>query len=288
MKSILLFACLLIVTESFAQTLMTKTDVRFWEHHSTALTGRPYGAGANGERSGYDFVKNDYYSSFNYSPVGPYLGNETDNLDMVEYNGLFGNQGNFGFTSGTSNIWNGAIKGNNTTLFMAAPITFNFDTITDMSSIKNAFNAATASKNVNAAVVGKVYLVKLRNTEQYIAMKITRVKNVHPAIVQGDTSNVYFDFDYKYAGTSTSVPNLKNQNVAIGISPNPCKHSFTFSIPSVFDANMFRLQIIDMSGKSVMVLENPGKKIYHDLPAGIYIVKVSDSERLLVSKLVVE
>lgn len=136
---------------AFAQTLSETYGIRFYEHHSSDMTNMPIGNGANGSKSGYDFVQRRYFNSFNESSMGAYLNGEEANLDMVEHNGPFGTNGAsmyLGFTSGVSTIWGGPIKGNGTTRWMKAPAGFDYASITSVSDISAAYNDASASVSV--------------------------------------------------------------------------------------------------------------------------------------------
>lgn len=118
MKKLLLLACVFALSKTWAQQVAEVTGLRFYEHHSTDMTGEPFGNGADGSKSGYDFVKRQFQSSFNPANMDTYLNGEEQNLDMVEHNGPFGTQGAsmyLGFTAGVSTIWGGPIKGNSKT-----------------------------------------------------------------------------------------------------------------------------------------------------------------------------
>ncbi len=161
MKRNLLFLSLLGSSLAIhAQSLTAVTGLKLFEHHSSSINnGAPFGSGANGSKSGYDFVTRNYFNSFNPSNFGAYTNGEEANIDMVEHNGRFGNNGKFGFTSGVSTIWNGDIKGNNLTVWMEAPASFNYNTVNNVSQVVAAFNPATATKSIAEVKENQVYLV---------------------------------------------------------------------------------------------------------------------------------
>jgi hypothetical protein len=248
-----------------AQALSSKTGLRLYEHHSPLVSGS---AGANGVQSAYNFVGHTYFDSFNPATFGPYTAGEHMNIDMAEHNGPYGNGGRFGFTSEVSSIWNGDIKGNGTTLWMAAPAGFNYATITDVSNISSAYNAANASKSITEVKENTVYLGRIRNTSLYVAMRCFNVKNT----VAGNP-NVYFDFEYKYGTLSaTGVSNLGNNNV-LSVYPNP-------AVENVVLENTLNqpltVKIVSVNGQDIQSfsLNENGMKVVNvsDLSSGMYFV----------------
>lgn len=202
-----------------AQSLTAVNGLRLYEHHSSTMNnGAPFGSGANGSQSAYDFVNRAYFNSFNPSTFGAYTNGEEANIDMVEHNGAFGNGGKFGITSAVSTIWGGDIKGNNTTLWMEAPASFNYSNANNVSQIVAAFSQSAASKSIAEIKENKVYLGRIRNTNLYVAMRTYNVRN---ASGNGGTQDISFDFDYKYAKQSTTGVNDLEAATALSISPNP-------------------------------------------------------------------
>lgn len=271
-----------------AQATTEIKDIRLYEHHSSGLSdGLPYGYGANGSQSGYDFVSHDYYNSFNPATMGSWTSVEIANLDMVENDG--GYVGPFGFTSATSTIWSGAIKGNDLTVYAEAPTSFDYDLAADVAYIKEAFPAIT-SKTIESVATGKVYLGKIRETEMYVAIKITDVKNVPADAVPGVSAfDVYFDFDYKYGTFApTSIGDIYRSEGMLDISPNPSKSTFTITdLPEGLNKNNTSLSIFDMTGREVHKEMIQGQHIQHQLQPGNYIVQVSDGEHIYRNKMVV-
>jgi len=237
MKRSLLFLSLLGSSMALhAQLLTAVTGLTLFEHHSSSINNNsPFGSDANPSQSGYDFVNRTYYNSFNPTTFGAYTAGEEVNIDMVEHNGTYGNQGNFGFTSAVSTIWGGDIKGNNTTLWMEAPATFNYQTVTAVSDIVAAFNTTTATKSIAEAKEGKVYLAKIRNTNLYVAMRCYNIRN---AATPGGIKDVAFDFDYKY-GTfvPTAVEGVQAESL-LSVYPNPVANDFHVKNKSNRDINI--------------------------------------------------
>lgn len=277
-----------------AQKTTEKKNIRLYEHHSSDMNqGQPFGNGADGSKSGYDFVKHTYYNSFNPSTMGKWSATELANIDMVEHNGPFGGSSfatPFGFTSATSTIWNGDIKGNDITVYAEAPATFKYDSATDVSYIKKAFPASTA-KAITAVAANKVYLAKIRNTELYVAIKVTNVKNGSPNLNPGvDIASVYFDFDYKY-GTyvaGTSVDNVGDAAKTFSIVPNPSKGNFEIAaIPQELQVNKATISIMDMTGRTIYSQPATSARVNQTFQAGNYIILLSDGSSTYRSRLVV-
>ena len=270
MKRSLLFLSLLGSSMALhAQLLTAVTGLTLFEHHSSSINNNsPFGSDANPSQSGYDFVNRTYYNSFNPTTFGAYTAGEEVNIDMVEHNGTYGNQGNFGFTSAVSTIWGGDIKGNNTTLWMEAPATFNYQTVTAVSDIVAAFNTTTATKSIAEAKEGKVYLAKIRNTNLYVAMRCYNIRN---AATPGGIKDVAFDFDYKY-GTfiPTAVGDVQPESW-LSIYPNPVANNLQVKNKSNQDINMTVYTPLGKSIRTIHLAKEAAQPIdLSSVSAGIY------------------
>lgn len=253
-----------------AQVLTEKTGLRFYEHHSSDMTGKDIGTDANGSKSGYDFVSGNYYNSFNESTFGPYTNGENQNIDMVEHNGPFGT-GNgaayLGFTSGVSTIWNGDIKGNGTTKWMKAPANFDYTAADDVKDLSGVYNDAMASQNVNAVKKDEVYIGRIRGGNQYVVIKCTATKL--PASSQGK-DNIYFDFSYK-TGTLTTGLN-EADNIPFTLFPNPATNVLAFTLNN--PVAIASVKIIDAKGAEVSlggIVSNNTVDI-RNLVSGLYFI----------------
>jgi hypothetical protein len=271
-----------------AQPTTEKKSIRLYEHHSSSINQNlPYGYGANGSTSGYDFVNNDYYDSFNPSTMGGWTAAEQANIDMVEHNGGF--NAPFGFTSATSSIWAGSIMGNDITVYAEAPAGFIYDSASNASYIKDAM-PASASKEIPEVVANKVYLAKIRNLDLYVAIKVTNVKNVSPSTRPGmDADDVYFDFDYKYGYYfPTDVKSISKTESTFNIAPNPSNGSFRIAeMPKGLQMNNATVRIMDMTGRTVYAQPASTMNINTNLPAGNYIVLLTDENSRYKSRLVI-
>ncbi|MCP4177509.1 MAG: T9SS type A sorting domain-containing protein [bacterium] len=285
MRKVLLGILLVqIVFCSTAQTLTEITNLRFYEHHSSTINGgQPFGNGANGSQSGYDFVNHTFYNSFNTVNFGAYTNGEEANIDMVEHNGPFGNGSTFGFTSGTSSIWGGAIQGNNTSLWVVASGSFNYASSTNVADLESEYNAGTPSNTINAVQENGIYISKIRNTNLYIAIKCYNVTNISgpPSGVQ----DVYFDFDYKY-GTLSSVGITELSVNSISIYPNPSKNIITINNES--QINISKIKLVDLLGKEVkeIIVSNTDKQVIDvsELNTGVYSIVIFDKNNNIVNK----
>jgi len=283
----------LVPAVCLAQATMEKKDVRIYEHHSSDMNdGQPFGVYANGAQSGYDFINHQYYNSFNPSTFGAWGEAEVANIDMVEDQGPFGSADfttPFGFTSGVSSIWGGDIKGNGLTVYAEAPATFNYDSAQDVAYIRDAF-PGSASKAIEAVATGKVYLGKIRDTEMYVAIKITKARNIPSSTIPGmSMANAYFDFDYKY-GTyePTGIEKLHKTENAFSIVPNPSRGSFELTgIPKGLNIDNARLDIMDMTGRTLHTQPAASGKVSLALPAGNYILLLADGNNAYRSRLVI-
>lgn len=235
MKRHLLFLSLMGSSMAlYAQPLATVTGLKLFEHHSSSINNNaPFGSGANPTQSGYDFVNRVYYNSFNLSTFGPYTNGEESNIDMVEHNSVYGNQGNFGFTSAVSSIWGGDIKGNNTTVWMEAPASFNYTSATNVSNILSVFNATMATKAIAEVKENTVYLGRIRNSNLYVAMRCYNLKN---ATAPGGVKDVSFEFEYKYGTFAPTGIDEIQANEVMSVYPNP-------AVNEVMVKNIFQKKI---------------------------------------------
>lgn len=189
-----------------SQTLTLVTGKKLYEHHSSALSGAPYGFVNSNAQSGYDFVNHVNVPSGNASMAA--------NRDMVEHNGYFSWNGStfgwqFGFTSNVSNIGMFNYQGNNQTKFYLNN-SVSFSSLNTVNDLISAYNSTLATKMDTAVVVGNIYIVKVRNTDMYLAMRITAVSNLSAAQVvaldnnQQVMASVFFEFEYKYGTLCTA------------------------------------------------------------------------------------
>ncbi len=223
LKTVTFIISIVCFFSSNAQSLSEIKNKRVFEHHSSLINNNnDFGENANGIQSGYDFINHTYYFSYNKITFGPYTNGEELNLDLVEHNGPFGNGGNFGFTSGTSSIWDGDIKGNNITLWIKAPASFDYNSATTLSDLKLVFESGVSSNSIET-VDTFTYIGKIRGGVMYVALKCFQVNNTN--VVVGK-QNVFFDFDYKY-GVSTVGVSEANLNKRVLVYPNPAYNFIT-------------------------------------------------------------
>jgi hypothetical protein len=262
-----------------AQALTEKTGIRFYEHHSSAMTGMPMGNGAVGTQSGYDFIEKRYFNSFDAQTMGAYSNGEEANLDMVEHNGPFGTNGAsqyLGFTSGVSTIWDGDIKGNGTTRWMAAPVGFNYATVSTVTDLSSAYNPTTASEAIAEVRKDKVYIGKIRGTGMYVAIKCTNTE-IASGPPNGQTDDVFFDFDYKYGSLATGINEVRNS--AVSVYPNPSNDYISVNLNNGQEVQS--LKISSLLGEELLQVNQPGSQSKMDistLPSGLYLLSVATAD----------
>jgi len=155
-----------------------------------------------------------------------------------------------------STIWSGDIKGNSSTKWMKAPASFNYNTATDVSTIRAAFDSTVATLGVDSVEEGKVYLARIRNSNLYVAM---RTYNIHNATAPGGIKDVYFDFDYKYgtyvaAPPPTSIKGVR-KGTALVLYPNPADNNIAVKNPL---STALKARIISAGGREVFSVTLPG------------------------------
>lgn len=217
MRNLILIFLLIFSSYAHSQALTEITGIKFYEHHGPS--------GVLGDSSAYDFVNHQYKNARLPTGVSP-------DRDMVEHNGLVTTMIPFGFTSGSSSVWNGLFSGNGTTKYQLVT-GFNYTAATQ-TSIVNAYNSATASTTVATVTNGQIYVAKIRNLNYYVVIKVTGV-NV-------STTND-FTFDYKY----TSNPIVSCSDSYDTLSPTVC---FSYLSPSgkTFTASNTYLDTIPNKG----------------------------------------
>ncbi len=244
-----------------AQNVIEVKGIRLYEHHSSDVTARPFGSGAIGSKSGYDFVKGTYYGSFDPTTMGSYANGEEMNLDMVEHEGMFGTGGAskyLGFTSGVSSIWNGQIKGNEQTRWhkvttgLAA-----YNAVVTKENLVALYDASKAGLAVASVQLNEVYVGRIRGSGLYVLIKCTGDKQPFGAPDGSTNDNNYFNFDYKHTGsTPTGIAEL-TQASSIEVYPNPAS-----------DRIMVRLVSGDFSGSTLRIVDAFGKEVYSGLVVG--------------------
>ena len=186
---------------SKSQTLTLIQGERIYDHHSSTLSGMPYGYANVNVKSAYDFV--------NHTNI-PSASTQLVDKDMVEYNGPFGNGGNCGFTSSVSNVGTYSYTGNGTTKYQLATgaIFSNINTVNDIITL---YSSSSATTNINNPQAGDIYFARIRNSDRYVALKINSTSNLTATQInmlinnQPFNADVYIDFDYKY-GDCTIIP----------------------------------------------------------------------------------
>jgi len=272
---------LLGLYKSNAQTLTEITNKRLYEHHSSSINNNSeFGEEANGFQSGYDFVNQKYFYSFNKYSFGPYLNGEEANIDMVEHNGPFGNGENFGFTSGVSSIWDGDILGNKSTLWMRAPIGFNYYTTTSVSQLKTAFEFGNPSLSINS-VDTFVYIGKIRGGNMFVALKCYNINNTTQTKGKHD---VYFDFDYKYGSSTLGINEFKATS-QVKIYPNPASNILNIELNQ--KALLQGFTIVNILGNKMDCKQINDEKSYDisALSSGVYFI-VSNENNQIIGKFI--
>lgn len=221
----LLFFSLCFSVHSFSQNLTLITGKRLYEHHSSSLSGMPYGFDNLNQQSGYDFIKHAYIGS---------ASTNTADKDMIEHNGCFGSlYGNFGFTSAISNIGSFNYTGNNKTTFVLSSLSF--QSLNTLEELKQAYQNGSVIKMDTSVKKGNLYIGKIRDGEMYIALNIVDVKNLN--IKQIDSvydqlnvfADVYFDFDYKYGLVATGIGGGAKKSIPFSVSCVPGQNTLRVS-----------------------------------------------------------
>jgi hypothetical protein len=271
---------------SFAQSVTEVTAIRLYEHHSTDMTDQPLGSGADGSKSGYDFVQRRYFDSFDPgTPTGEYANGEEANIDMVEHNGPFGNGSSFlGFTSGVSSIWNGEIKGNGTTRWMKAPSNFDYAGINSVTQISSAYNASQASIEVANVQNNDVYIGKIRGGSLFVVIKCYNVKPAPQS--QGTMASIYFDFDYKYGTLATGLNEIEGNT--INIYPNPANDRIVVNLQK--NGQLSTVKVVSLTGAVVLQPAMVNNSIdISTLSKGFYFLEIETvSGERMVKRLIKE
>lgn len=270
---------------AISQALTEKTGLRFYEHHSSDMTNMPFGNGANGAQSGYDFVQGRYYYSYDSATMDRYQNGEEANLDMVEHNGVFGTGGNsrfVGFTSGVSTIWGGDIKGNGTTKWLKPHVSFSYQNADDMTDLSAVWNENNADVAVSEVKNNDIYIGKIRGGNQYVVIRCYNVQELTAA--PGQNGNMYFDFDYKYVGTPTGIAEASNDVLAV--YPNPANNELNITLGAGRQAQA--VKIFSIVGEEVLSVNNTGNQVdLSMLTPGMYILNVTTTNGEVLQKRII-
>ncbi len=281
-KKITVLACLIYTTSIQSQTVKEVKGLRFYEHHSSDMTGTPFGNGANGSKSGYNFVSNQYYWSFDQNTFGAYANAEENNIDMVEHNGPFGTSGAsfyLGFTSGISTIWGGSIKGNSTTKWhkLDNGLTI-YNAATANTDISSKYNSTKATLAIAEVKTDEVYIGRIRQSNLYVMLKCTKVQ-IPAGPPSGGNDNVYFEFDYKYTANVNAVPEVKEETYTV--YPNPANNSIVVTGNTAIK----QVTVTDMTGKEVAIQVIANNTISTaEWKEGLYIVSFKNQEGTILHK----
>lgn len=249
MKYLALLTTILIFSFSSAQSLTHITGKRLYEHHSSGAPNPDYLS-----QSGYDFVNNTYYPSQSFTIT--YNASHRANIDIIEYGGAFSSPQNFGFTSDsfTASTW---IRANGTTRWVLAPSSFNYNTVSDVAQIRSVYNSLTPGYISNSVSANQVYLGRIRNTNKYVALKVTNVVNIFPNPPSVLIPNQYFDFEYKF-GTFSMPPVLLSPNS----SSNDIKRDTFLKWKSIVNATSYNVQISTNSNLNSAAINNVNDTIF--------------------------
>ncbi|MCJ8292709.1 MAG: T9SS type A sorting domain-containing protein [Crocinitomicaceae bacterium] len=265
MKKIKLLSILLITSSvGFAQPLTEVIGINIFEHHFSGC-GACWTASL-GDSSAYDFVSHQHLNAI--SPL-----TFDTNRDMVEHNGDANSSAPFGFTSDSSSVWAGSFGGNGTTKYFLAP-GFDYTNATE-SSIVSAYNAASASTDIDVVQVGEVYIAKIRNLDYYVVLTITGYQTI---------SDNDFIFDYKY--TQNPIPNVgiieNDQAASLAVYPNPTNNEINIQLDKTYKD--ISISIATINGTRVLFKQFNDRDLINldlgKLSNGVYfITSLTDGKR---------
>lgn len=268
----------------YAQEVTEVKGLRLYEHHSSDVTMMPFGSGAEGSKSGYDFVGRKYFGSFDENTMNSYSNGEEKNLDMVEHEGMFGTNGarkHLGFTAGVSTIWGGSIKGNGQTKWhkVTAGIAA-YDAALTNANLIALYDGSKATLDIAKVVKNEVYVGRIRNSGLYVLIKCTGERQPFGGPDGSTRDNNYFDFDYKYTDSSPTGIAEEKGKATITVYPNPASDYLTIGMGTeAFVQPTF--VIVDAMGKEVHKETINGNKVTietADLKQGLYYVFLTSGD----------
>lgn len=273
-----------------AQEVTEVKGLRLYEHHSSDVTMMPFGGGAEGSKSGYDFVNRRYYGSFDEATGNSYANGEEKNIDMVEHAGMFGTRGAskyLGFTAGVSSIWGGSIKGNGLTKWhkVAAGETA-YGGATTQANLIALYDGSKATLDIAKVQKNEVYVGRIRNSGLYVLIKCTGERQPFGSPDGSTNDNNYFDFDYKYTGTGPTGIEEKDAKQKVTVYPNPASDYMIINAGTEGFSET-TVAVVDAMGKEVYKGTISGDKVNiqtADLKQGLYYVVLTNLEGTLQTK----
>lgn len=190
MKKLLLNSFLLFSILSGFSQLQEKKNIRLYDHHSD-ISGVPF---LGGDRSGYNLLNGEYVKLFEGIRIA-ISAQERAPIDLAEFFFFDQSAGRYTRAGFTSGLDDDQIGGNNLTVFSKANSSFNYENVSEVSELIQAFDANSASKTISNVSEGEVYIAKLREEEIYAAILIEKVMIDNPA--ENAVEEYYFDFSYK-------------------------------------------------------------------------------------------
>jgi hypothetical protein len=153
----------------------------------------------------------------------------------------------------------------------------------DSSNLASQLRKTSLKWGVVGMTKGGVNSNFLRNYEIIDNTVPTIINDYQPNSLASDLTEIYYrlkqvDFDGSYLYSDVICLNLKKQNIRqLNIYPNPSNDVFKILVD--FPTNTIRIELVDLSGRTIMSIanspvENPIVLDAKDLEAGIYSVKL--------------
>ncbi len=170
-------------------------------------------------------------------------------------------------------------------------------------SVKKLFEAQTAVSVIKRIATGDVYILKLKNSDDYVLLKISGIKDDGTSLLYSGNNMDYIAFEYtvfKLAATE-AVTFLKEDFEKLGydkdgmeaeilIYPNPVTDKIHVKFRQSIDTTAWVIQLENMEGNNVyrseQIYETYWVNDFKALSEGRYILSVLRDDKVQLQKII--
>ena len=192
------------------------------------------------------------------------------------------------------------LKATNGTSFVKVK-NFNLNTATH-ASIKKYFGKHKSQKIISHVKVGDVYLMRLKNSDDYAVLKISKIKDDGTSLLYEGNNMDYIGFDYAVFKDASEAVSFLNENfeeeeqpswdpeAEMLIYPNPVVDKIHVKFRKPTDNIGWVVQLENMNGEKVFtsesIYETHWVNDFRSLTEGRYILSVLKNDKVYLQKII--